>query len=247
MKKNAPLNSATTYEAVLEQLSQLPKYGIGRAADNRIKLTDKTISSYHAWLTPCGPTSYLLEDRESKHGTYVNDLRIVRKIISTEDRVRFADNEFTTNELSILYLQKDEIPAPILKKDSLDFCSEFGLLQAVYDQYPTLRKDCRNRDKMIRTGSVILSSVVGIGAVLSSGGAVLPVLSVLSGAGLSMLIPTLCSTLLSTDEKLEVIDKEYRERYRCPNPDCRDSFQGREWPQLALQKTCRRCKAIWTA
>jgi hypothetical protein len=60
-----------------------------------------------------------------------------------------------------------------------------------------------------------------------------------------MLIPTLCSTLLSTEEKLEIIDKEYRERYRCPNPACRDPFGMREWELLVQQKTCRRCQAIW--
>jgi len=61
-------------------------------------------------------------------------------------------------------------------------------------------------------------------------------LPVLSSAGLSILIPTLCSSLLSTEEKLELIDKEYRDRYRCPNPDCREPFYNREWEQLAQRK-----------
>lgn len=100
---------------------------------------------------------------------------------------------------------------------------------------------------MIRTGSVILSSVVGISSVLSTGGAALPLLHIMSGAGLSMLVPTLCSTLLSTEEKLEVIDKEYREKYRCPNPACRDPFGPREWELLAQQKSCRRCQAVWVS
>lgn len=234
------------YIQAIEVLSQLPTYTVGRASDNTVHLTDSKISSHHACLTPCG-SSYLLEDRDSKHGTFVNGLRIVRKIVGTEDYIQFADRDFNLANLPAFLLKQANTQAEVFKKDPLDFCVEFARLQSVYEQYPQLRKDCRNRDKMIRTGSVILSSVVGVGAVLSSGGAALSVLPVLSGAGLGMLIPTLCSTLLSTEEKLEVIDKEYREQYRCPNPACRDSFQGREWKQLAQQKTCRRCKAIWVS
>jgi hypothetical protein len=60
-----------------------------------------------------------------------------------------------------------------------------------------------------------------------------------------MLVPTLASHLLSTEEKLELIDKEYRQRYRCPNPNCRDSFGNREFELVAKQKKCTKCKAVW--
>ncbi len=131
------------------------------------------------------------------------------------------------------------------KQVPLDFSSDFAALESVYRQYPQLKRACRQREKMIRTGSVILSSVVGISAVVASGGTALSLLQVMSSAGLSVLVPTLCSTFLSTDEKLELIDKEYRDRYRCPNPACRNPFGTREWDMLAQQKTCRRCQAVW--
>ncbi|GAB3261197.1 hypothetical protein GCM10027347_26080 [Larkinella harenae] len=200
----------------------------------------------------CSDTCFVLEDLASKNGTFVNELRITRKIIDKHDTVRLADVTYTVDQL-LAFLKPDAVqpdpataPSPLAgtAPKRLDFTQEFAALQQVFEQYPKLRKDCRNREKMIRTGSVILSSLIGVSAV-ATGGGTLPILQVMSGAGLSVLIPTLCSTLLSTDEKLEVIDKEYRERYRCPNPACRDPFGMREWELIAQQKTCRRCQAVW--
>lgn len=265
--------STTPFDSIataLDTLSQLPRYTIGRGAANTIAFTNPRVSSQHACLIRCSDHIYVLEDLGSKHGTFVNDVRVTRKLIGPDDRLRFADETRTLAELLPLLAAKPQSGAgatrigtmPLIDgqpvgeepetmigptKNPLDFTTEFAELKAVFEQYPQLRKDCRNRDKMIRTGSVIVSSVVGVSAVLASGGALagLGLLQVLSGAGLSMLIPTLCSTLLSTDEKLELIDKAYRERYRCPNPACRDPFGMREWEQLAQQKACRRCKAVW--
>jgi pSer/pThr/pTyr-binding forkhead associated (FHA) protein len=241
---------------LIDTLSQLTAYTIGRSVDNHLVLPQSKVSGHHARLIQCTSASFIVEDLSSKNGSFVNDVRITRKVVDKQDTLRFADTVLTVDE--ILTSVKNEPakssvqPAPAATKKAphadanpLDFTRAFADLQQVYQQYPTLRKDCRNREKMIRTGSVILSSIVGISSVLSTGGAALPLLHIMSGAGLSMLVPTLCSTLLSTEEKLEVIEKEYREKYRCPNPACRDPFGTREWELLVQQKSCRRCQAIW--
>lgn len=246
------------FDQLIDDLSQLPTYTIGRATTNSIVVANGKVSGQHARLIQCTPTCFIFEDLASKNGSFVNEVRIARKVVDKQDTLRLADTTFDIDTLLALLKAepaKLETPVPSVKippkllpeaaPDSLNFTEEFASLKQVYEQYPKLRKDCRNREKMIRTGSVILSSIVSVSAVVSTGGAALPLLHVLSGAGLSVLIPTLCSTLLSTEEKLEVIDKEYRERYRCPNPACRDPFGAREWELLAQQKTCRRCQAIW--
>lgn len=249
-------------DELIDQLSQLPAYTIGRHADNLITLPNSKISSHHARLIQCTPDSFVVEDVGSKNGSFVNGVRITRKVVDRNDTVQLADADFTIGALLGLRKAEDtenpvskvpptlpvEKAKPNADRDALDFTESFAALQAVVEQYPKLKKDCRNREKMIRTGSVILSSIIGVSAALSTGGlAAIPLLHIMSGAGLSMLVPTLCSTLLSTEEKLEIIDKEYRERYRCPNPTCRDPFGTREWELLAQQKSCRRCKAIWVA
>ncbi len=254
---SVPINERQ-FDQLINGLSQLPAYTIGRSLDNQIVIFNSKVSGHHAQLIHCTPASFVLNDLDSKNGSFVNGVRITRKVVDKQDTLRFADTELTVDQLLALLKVDTKKPAvtppptpavpkfpPKVDADSLDFTQAFADLKQVHDQYPKLRKDCRNREKMIRTGSVILSSIIGISAVLTTGGGALPFMQLMSGAGLSMLIPTLCSTILSTDEKLEIIDKEYREKYRCPNPACRDQFIPREWEQLALQKTCRRCQAIW--
>ena len=246
------------FDQLIEELSHLSSYTIGRNADNAIVLSNGKISGRHARLIQCTPDIFLLEDLGSKNGTFVHETRLTRKVVDRTTTLKLADIPITVEQL--LDLQKPEptenlndfphkpsppAPLPEATKNPLDFTTQFAELQRVFEQYPTLRKDCRNREKMVRTGSIILSSIIGVSSVLATGGTALPLLQLMSGAGLSMLLPTLCSTLLSTEEKIEVIDKEYRERYRCPNPICRDPFGTREWDFLAKQKTCRRCQAIW--
>jgi hypothetical protein len=232
----------TLSEALEKALSEHKptQYQVGRAVENNILLDDKTVGRYHGRLTQLTPTSFLLEDLDSKHGTWVNGTRVARKIVTPDDRIRFAETEYSLTGLLTLAQ-----PQRQTKQNPLDFTAEFSTLKIVYEQYPVLRKNCQNRDKLIRTASVVLSSIVGVSAILTSGPVGLPLLQVLSGAGLGVLIPALSSTLLSTDEKIELLDKEYRSQYRCPNPDCQDPFGNREWAQLARQKTCPRCKAVW--
>jgi len=255
------------FERLIEDLSQLTVYTIGRSEENAIVIANGRISGKHARLIMCTPDTFLFEDLNSKNGSFVDATRVTRKVVDRTTVVRIADADFTVGQL--LDLRQPEAarllskPAPLkpaatppeilnpgkITADKMDFTGPFSDLRQVHEQYPKLRKDCRNREKMIRTGSILLSSFVGISAAVSTGGAAAApfLIHIMSGAGLSMLLPTLCSTLLSTEEKLEVIDKEYRERYRCPNPACRDPFGNREWELLATQKTCRQCKAVWVA
>lgn len=230
-------------EAELENF-QIIEYTLGRHPDNSIVLHDPRISRRHARLVTCTPTSFLLEDAGSQNGTFVNGFRITRKLVDITDTVRLADSQFTIAELLATYHKAATPIKPVKKKDPLDFTEEFAAIKLVYEQYPLLKKSYRSREKTIRTGSILLSSLIGIGAVLTSGGT-LPVLQIMSGAGLGMLIPTLSSTFLSTDEKLELLEKEYRAKYRCPNTSCQDPFLGREYDRLCEQRTCKRCKAIW--
>jgi pSer/pThr/pTyr-binding forkhead associated (FHA) protein len=248
--------------ALIDQLSQLTSHTIGRSLNNTIVVPDSRVSGQHARLTECTPSTFLLEDLNSKNGTFVDGVRITRKFVDRANAIQLADTTLSIDDLlaqlreatpvSVVPFptpappqQPEPVSAP--KQAPLDFSADFAALESVYRQYPQLKRACRQREKMIRTGSVILSSVVGISAVVASGGTALSLLQVMSSAGLSVLVPTLCSTFLSTDEKLELIDKEYRDRYRCPNAACRDPFRTREWDMLAQQKTCRRCQAVWVA
>ncbi len=220
---------------------------IGRNETNAVVLDLATVSRTHARLLVCSPTSFILEDSGSKYGTFFADangkkVQLSRKLVDLEDEVWLAEYKFTVKDL-LPVSGKSAAESQHQKKDPLDFREEFARLQKVYVDYPQLRRDCRNREKMIRLWSVVGGSMIGIGTVATAGS--LGFLAMLSSAGLSILIPTLSSHLLSTDEKLELLEKEYRQRYRCPNPACREPFGNREYEMLERQKNCHRCKAAW--
>lgn len=228
-------------------LPEITTITIGRDKANTVVLNHATISRSHAKLIVCSPTSFILEDPGSKHGTFFadekgNKMQLSRKLVDFEDDIWLAEYPFKIKQL-LPETDKSTVESVLPKRDSLDFRKEFALLQAVHDDYPQLRKDCRNREKMIRLWSVVGGSMIGIGTVATAGS--LGFLAMLSSAGLSILIPTLSSHLLSTDEKLELLEKEYRQRYRCPNPLCREPFGNREYELLERQKKCHRCQGRW--
>lgn len=227
-------------------IPEIVALSIGRDKDNDIVVANPTVSRQHAHLTVCSPSSFILEDCGSKRGTFVENeghrVRITRKLIDIKDKIWIADVEF---DVASVVSNEQKVAAKQIKSEKalLDFTAEFADLKKVYEDYPVLRKACRERDKLIRLWSVVGGSVIGIGSVVTAGA--FGVLSVLSSAGLSILVPTLASHLLSTEEKLELIDKEFRQRYRCPNPECHDPFGNREYTLLAKQKKCPKCKAVW--
>ena len=228
-------------------IPEIPVITIGRDKANTVVLEQSSISRHHARLVVCSFSSFVFEDCGSKKGVFFmdagqNKVQVTRKLVDRDDTIWLADSQFVVRDL----LPKSE-QAPLEKtssrKDLLEFVEEFSALRKVYDDYPNLRKACRNREKMVRLWSVLGGSVIGVGTVATAGS--IGLLAMLSSAGLSILIPTLASHLLSTDEKLELLEKEYRQRYRCPNPECRDSFGNREYEMLERQKTCGRCRAVW--
>lgn len=242
-------------ETVLPNLEIL---SIGRGVENNIILVQKDISTIHAKLVICSPSTFILIDSESKNGTFVNDLRISRKLIDIEDSVSFASNTYVLKNILPVVQTTQRTQT---KKDSLDFTEEFQKLSSVQEEYENLKLACRSKEKSIKLWSTISASLLGVGSlaaamgtgglstlvttgVVAASGSV-TALSVLSSMGLGMLIPSIASEVLSTDEKLRLLDKELRQIYRCPNSDCQDPFGIREWVILAKQKSCKKCKAIW--
>ena len=87
------------FEELIEELSHLSSYTIGRNTGNSIVLSNGKISGYHARLVQCTPNSFLLEDLDSKNGTFVNGTRITRKIIDRTTPLELADTRYTVEQL----------------------------------------------------------------------------------------------------------------------------------------------------
>ena len=69
-------------------LDRLP-FLIGRQPDNHLVLRDNRASRSHARIIPENG-HYVLEDLNSRHGTWVNGERIARHVLRNSDRIEFG-------------------------------------------------------------------------------------------------------------------------------------------------------------
>jgi hypothetical protein len=72
------------------------EYYIGRQLGNQIHISDPSISNVHARIFK-GPEGYVLEDLNSRNGTFVNGTRIDRKLLHENDAVRLGNSNFIYN------------------------------------------------------------------------------------------------------------------------------------------------------
>jgi serine phosphatase RsbU (regulator of sigma subunit)/pSer/pThr/pTyr-binding forkhead associated (FHA) protein len=65
---------------------------IGRHADNNLVLRDNRVSRSHARITSANG-NYMIEDLNSRHGTWINGERVARHVLRNSDRIDFGVRE----------------------------------------------------------------------------------------------------------------------------------------------------------
>ncbi|WP_128548699.1 FHA domain-containing protein [Larkinella soli] len=207
---------------------------IGKNPDNDVVVNAPGISRYHAALTvsPESPGAFLLEDTGSRekissgagepdypgstNGTWVNGLRVRQKIVTPADRVTLAGIPL---DLGQVVGQALRAAFPTRKKtDANDFTEEFFQLKQVYESYKKTRLKLQRDANLANATKIIPGFGFGLYA--------------------------LASLAMKTNEKMFVLNEEFRIRYVCPN--CKMPLGDFPWETLANQKSCLRCKAIWS-
>ena len=93
--------SGTRREVVIQKTP----FTIGRDAESDLHLRDNRISRQHAIIS-AENGRYVIRDCDSKHGTYVNDVRVEQAELHNNDRIEFGVAHsyslvFTTEETSL--------------------------------------------------------------------------------------------------------------------------------------------------
>ncbi|MCM2313628.1 MAG: FHA domain-containing protein [Thermoanaerobaculia bacterium] len=65
------------------------EHSVGREANNSIQVPDSSVSGAHARIRKT-PEGYLLEDLNSRNGTYVNGERIQTRLLRNDDKIRLG-------------------------------------------------------------------------------------------------------------------------------------------------------------
>ena len=208
---------------------------IGSHPDNDVVMDAPGVSRYHAALTiPAEPGEpFLLEDtgaREkmilspgkepqfpgSTNGTFVNGLQVRHKTVTLQDQVRLA-----AMRLDLAAVVNRVMVSPktvVAKTDPNDFVEEFLVLRQLYESFKTARFSLQRKAELANATKIIPG--VGFG------------------------LYALASLALKTNEKLFMLNEEFRKQYVCPK--CKIPLGDLPWESLANQKTCIRCKAIWS-
>jgi phosphoserine phosphatase RsbU/P len=127
-------------------LDKLP-FTIGRHADNQLVLRDNRISRGHARII-VENGEYVIEDLNSRHGTFVNGERVTRRALRTSDRIEFgfqdsyrATFSFEQHELHRLLDQIQPPQAPAAAP-----ASNLGKLRALVEVARALQSALSTRD-----------------------------------------------------------------------------------------------------
>lgn len=238
-----------------EQDIELQQFTIGRrtiGSDNDINLDEANISRKHARVTVCGPSIYLLEDLDSKHGTFVNDERIRRKLVTDEDKITLATNHFLFKDLLKISLNKEK-EAKREGKQALDYTEEFAEMQKLYENYLLFKSEEFNiqdeikkaNEKLRLGGALAAPTLVALTAATGGLAGFAAVIASVSACGLGMLIPAIGSRFLNEEEKLVQPKLYFANNWKCPNCGDKISWLNKSWEQMAKLKKCSKCEAVW--
>ena len=210
---------------------------IGKAEDNDYIADDIHVSRYHANLRRDENGNLFIEDMNSTNGTFVNGNRVMKKKITSTDRVMLG-NQYLLNI------------SEALKFDN-DYCDEFAALKSVYNDYIKAKILIQSSNQFkTRLFQSLPFAVLGVtGIVISffgkgNNGIIIiscilaicaPTVGIYFGARQSAKIP----------ELLQNLANKFKIDYVCPK--C-GAFLGEvPWESLANKKQCPvgTCRAKW--
>lgn len=91
------------------------KITIGRTPDNDIAINESKVSRNHAVIMRISDNVFLIEDLNSSNGTFVNNRRVKRKIITKNDNLVIGSKTIDLNTLSPKKITKTETKTQKIK------------------------------------------------------------------------------------------------------------------------------------
>lgn len=226
---------------------------VGRRGNQKITITDTTVSREHCKLTSNADGTYTLENL-SQNGTFVDDRSVIRSIV-TQDTVIRLGATYTVAIKDLLpvthQVSSSSQPQQVSKNNvdpkDAEYKLEFQKLKAVYEKYTAeklaIQKETA-RNNFYRMLPMSLLALVGLGATaIPSLGNIAPYIG---GAGAVLLVYSLVKSFGGTNEtheKLQALDDQFKINYVCPK--CGNFLGYVPYETLKNKKTCNFCKCKW--
>ena len=209
---------------------------IGRNKSNDLVINFQQVSGNHAAITLLAANSLIIEDLGSTNGTFVNGIQIKRKIINRADRVKIANILVDTKPyfISNVIHPKKGIAKKNTQESVESIQEQFEKLKEVWETYQNVKINHKKRGFWNNIG--LTAAGMGLGALLIpfTGG-----ISIVAGS----LIGRGAAGLLKDDEKVQVVENEFKVNYTCPK--CKVFLGFTPYEGLLQRKKCLTCKTIW--
>jgi FHA domain/Domain of unknown function (DUF4388) len=121
----SPVETANEAQNVLLLATEKKVYGfdlletfrvaVGRHDSNDLCFNSRNVSNYHAEIL-VEPEGLILHDLGSTNGTYVNEERVRRRILSQGDRIRIGGNEIIVRLTNAEEARQVETPSPAIPR-----------------------------------------------------------------------------------------------------------------------------------
>jgi hypothetical protein len=154
---------------------------IGKAKDNNYLLEKTKVNDYHAVLTILEDAQMQIEDLDTEHGTYVNNIEIRRKVIKPTDRLKIAIYDVSIEEI-------------LQYKNVLDFTDKFeqisGQIKVIESKIRDLQSEIDDFKKNAERGRIYFLLFILLMGIISPSvsKAIIPELILLASIGVSGLI-----------------------------------------------------------
>lgn len=231
---------------------------VGRKGTQPFIITDKSVSSKHVKLTLLENGKVLVEDLNSTNGTFVNSIRIVKKVIDMDTVIQLG-KEYTfkvcdaisvpcsgktfINNSNIQQTPKQEN----VQEPDPEFIRRFAQLEEVWTKYQeekiTLQKGAASKNFLRMLPMALLGS---IGYLISC----IPELSsmripiTLIGLGIGGIITYIAyRSSTSLPEKMEELNQKFQIDYVCPK--CKQFLGFIPFEGLKNRGHCLTCKTKW--
>lgn len=227
---------------------------VGRKGQQPFEITDRSVSGKHLKLITMSDGNVLIEDLGSSNGTFIDGVRIIKKVVSRNTVVQMGST-FTFCISDVLPEVKTSSvprtpptpPTPPRPEYDEEILRKFQNLESVWNKYQeekiNLQKNNASKGFLRMLPMFVLG---GLGYVISC----IPELAdfrtaiTLAGLGIGIIITWISyKSATSLPEQMEKLNQQFQIDYVCPK--CKQFLGFTPFEGLKNRGQCSACKSKW--
>ena len=227
---------------------------VGRKGQQPFEITDRSVSGKHLKLITMSDGNVLIEDLGSSNGTFIDGVRIIKKVVSRNTVVQMGST-FTFCISDVLPEVKTSSvprtpptpPTPPRPEYDEEILRKFQNLESVWNKYQeekiNLQKNNASKGFLRMLPMFVLG---GLGYVISC----IPELAdfrtaiTLAGIGIGIMITWISyKSATSLPEQMEKLNQQFQIDYVCPK--CKQFLGFTPFEGLKNRGQCSACKSKW--